>query len=88
MDYLELKCNVEKGMFSNEVQVTFDTGYDQIQTLVSEDFIHNGKVVLKIDSESEDDIHVLVPGDIIKGNRYIKIKRKIAEVSLISKEII
>lgn len=80
MEKIELKCQIEKGMFSDEVQATFDTGYDRVQTLVSGDLVHNGKLVLQVDQETDDDIYVFVPGEITKGNRYIKVRKKLIEV--------
>ncbi len=80
MDTLKVKCQVNNGMFSNKVQATIQTGYGEVETLVSKDFVQNGKLVLKIDHETDDDIYVFIPGDLVKGDRYVKVNKRITEV--------
>lgn len=80
MEKLSVKCEVQNGMFANESFVTIDTGYGDVQALVSKDLIENGEIELSINSESDDEFFVVIPGEVTKGQRIVRFKRPIPEV--------
>ena len=80
MEKLLVRCEVQEGMFSNESFVTIKTGYDEVQSLVSKDLIENGKIELAVDTKSDAEFSVIIPGEITKGQRLVRLKRPTPEV--------
>ena len=83
MKKIRAKCQVQEGMFNSESFVTINTGYGEVQSLVSSELIDNGKIELTLDSDNEDTedfFVVIIPGEVIKGNRLVKLKKNISEV--------
>jgi len=77
---MEIQCKASQGMFSDELKVEIDTGYDHVEFFASSDLVKNGRVSLRKDSENEVDVFVFIPGEIIKGNRFVRIKKSILNI--------
>ena len=80
MEKVRAKCRVQEGMFNSESFVTIDTGYEEVQSLVSSELIDDDKIELTIDSEDKEDFFVIIPGEVTKGSRLMKLKKSIPEV--------
>lgn len=84
---INIKCDAQDGFLSNESFVTINTGFDYIETLCSKDLILNNEINLRIDSETEESLFVIIPGDIIVGNRILKLNKSLIN-NLKNKELI
>lgn len=80
MEKLNVKCDVQEGMFFSENFVTIKTGYETIQSLVSKELIINDSIQLSIDDETATDFFIIIPGEITKGNRVVKFRKPNLEV--------
>jgi hypothetical protein len=75
MEKIAVKCKVKNGMFPNESFITINTGYGDVQSLVAKELIQNGEIELSIDAEIGDELFVIIPGEVTKGQRLVRLKR-------------
>jgi molybdopterin-binding protein len=74
---IKVKCEIEKGMFQSEVNVKINTGYQVVESLISKNLVNEDFIELKIDDIEDNDMFVIIPGDITKGERIVKFKKPI-----------
>lgn len=80
MEKVRAKCQVQEGMFSSELFVTINTGYEEVQSLVPSELIDNDKIELTIDNEDTENFFVIIPGEVTRGSRLVKLKKNLPEV--------
>jgi molybdopterin-binding protein len=80
MKTIKVKCEIEEGMFQSEVNVKINTGYQVVESLISKNLVNEDFIELKIDDIEGNDMFVIIPGDITKGERIVKFKKPISAV--------
>jgi hypothetical protein len=73
---MEIRCaKVAPGMFPSEVYVEFDTGYEVVESLAPASLVNERQLSVRTVSETPEDFLVLIPGEILSGQRFTRIKK-------------